>query len=110
MRFLNAQSESLSGQRDTNSQFPLADVLKSAFAMFSLKSPSLLNFKKQTVLESSNLQSIYHLVGEIACDNQNCPHCITRKRHNGVVFYPHAGLSAVLVNPAKTWTVNTLSG
>jgi hypothetical protein len=48
----------------------LADVLKSAFAMFSLKCPSLLDFKKQTLPEQSNLRSIYQVDGPIPCDNQ----------------------------------------
>jgi hypothetical protein len=48
----------------------LADVLKSAFAMFSLKSPSLLDFKKQSLPEENNLRSVYRINGEIPCDNQ----------------------------------------
>jgi hypothetical protein len=45
-------------------------VLKSAFAMFSLKSPSLLDFKEQAVAEEKNLHYIYRIEGEIPCDNQ----------------------------------------
>jgi hypothetical protein len=48
----------------------LADVVKSAFAMFSLKSPSLLDFKKQTIPEESNLRQIYRIEGAIPSDNQ----------------------------------------
>ena len=44
--------------------------MKSAFAMFSLKSPSLLDFKKQTEPEESNLLNIFHIQGAIPCDNQ----------------------------------------
>jgi hypothetical protein len=47
----------------------LADVLRSAFAMFSLKSPSLLAFKEQTKQEEKNLKAIYHLQ-EIPSDTQ----------------------------------------
>lgn len=38
--------------------------------MFSLKSVSLLDFKKQTVPEQNNLRSIYRIEGGIPCDNQ----------------------------------------
>jgi hypothetical protein len=56
--------------RAGNFKYPLASVVKAAFAMFSLKSPSLLDFKKQTLPEQSNLRSIYRIAGEIPCDNQ----------------------------------------
>jgi hypothetical protein len=48
----------------------LADVLKSAFAMFSLKTHSLLDFKKRTEPERNNLRSIYRIRGAIPCDNR----------------------------------------
>lgn len=51
-------------------RYVLADALKSAFAMFSLKSPSPLDFKKQTDPERSNLRTIYRIKGEIPSDNQ----------------------------------------
>ena len=51
-------------------QYQLPDVLKAAFAMFSLKSPSLLDFKTQTTAEEKNLHNIYRIEGEIPCDNQ----------------------------------------
>ncbi len=70
MHFLDDQFQTLPDHRATNARYPLADVLKSAFAMFSLKSPSLLDFKKQTVPEESNLRSIYRINGAIPCDNQ----------------------------------------
>ena len=57
--------------------------MKSAFAMFSLKSPSLLDFKQQTLPEASNLKTIYRIGGAIPCDNQMRgildpldPHCL----------------------------------
>jgi len=70
MHFLDDQFQTFPDHRATNARYALADVLKSAFAMFSLKSPSLLDFKKQTVPEQSNLRSIYRLNGDIPCDNQ----------------------------------------
>ena len=36
-------------------RYSLSDTLKSAFAMFSLKSPSLLNFRERTRTEDGNL-------------------------------------------------------
>ncbi len=70
MRFLDTQFQLLPDHRASNVRYPLADVLKSAFAMFSLKCSSLLDFKKQTVPEQSNLRSIYRIDGAIPCDNQ----------------------------------------
>lgn len=70
MRFLDDQFQNFPDHRATNARYSLADVLKSAFAMFSLKSPSLLDFKKQTVAEESNLRTIYRIQGAIPCDNQ----------------------------------------
>lgn len=71
MAFLGAELENIPDHRTGNAtKYSLADVLKSAFARFSLKSPSLLDFKKQTVPEASNLGSIYQVRGAIPCDNQ----------------------------------------
>ena len=70
MRFLDREFQPLPDHRASNAHYPLADVLKSAFAMFSLKCPSLLDFKQQTIPEQSNLRSIYRIDGAIPCDNQ----------------------------------------
>lgn len=71
MRFLDEQFQSLPDKRSGNAvNYKLADVLKSAFAMFSLKSPSLLDFKNQSVAEEQNLHNIYRIEGDIPCDNQ----------------------------------------
>src|SRR6266545_7942301 len=71
MRFLDSQFKSFPDHRSGNAvRYPLADVLKSAFAMFSLKSPSLLDFKNQTVAEESNLRNLYRIKGAIPCANQ----------------------------------------
>ncbi len=51
----------LPDHRRANTSYPLADVLRSAFAMFSLKSPSLLSFREQTRQERRNLRAIYHI-------------------------------------------------
>jgi hypothetical protein len=70
MEFLDTQFQLFPDERASNSKYPLASVVKSAFAMFSLKSPSLLDFKQQTRSEQNNLCSIYRIEGEIPCDNQ----------------------------------------
>ena len=156
MRWLDTEFQNLPDHRATNARDQLAEVLKGAFAMFSLKCPSLLDFKNQTVPEQSNLHSVYRIHGAIPCDNQmrgildpldpqllrplfragflrlrsaglireseywrqdvivsvdgvehfssttvHCPSCTTRTHRNGVVSYHHAGLAAVLVNPAQ---------
>jgi hypothetical protein len=71
MCFLDSQFKSFPDHRAGNAvRYELADVVKSAFAMFSLKSPSLLDFKKQTIPEESNLRQIYRIEGAIPSDNQ----------------------------------------
>jgi len=61
MEMLSEEFVQLSDHRRANSSYELADVLRSAFAMFSLKSPSLLSFKEQTKQEEKNLKAIYHI-------------------------------------------------
>ena len=61
MEMLSQEFAQLPDHRRVNSRYALADVLRSAFAMFSLKSPSLLSFKEQTKQEEKNLKAIYHL-------------------------------------------------
>ena len=54
--------------REDNASYILTDLLKMCFAMFSLKSPSLLNFVGRTKAEDSNLGSIYK-IGAFASEN-----------------------------------------
>jgi hypothetical protein len=54
--------------RPKNVVIPLGDALMSAFAMFSLKSPSLLAFDERR-LKADNLKKIYHLK-EVPSDTQ----------------------------------------
>lgn len=69
MKTLSDEFANLPDHRRTNATYDLADVLRSAFAMFSLKSPSLLSFREQTKQERQNLQSIYHIAA-IPSDTQ----------------------------------------
>src|SRR5512146_564961 len=69
MKLLSDEFAQLPDHRRANASYPLADVLRSAFAMFSLKSPSLLAFGEQTKPEQKNLQAIYHIAA-IPSDTQ----------------------------------------
>ena len=51
--------------RKGDAKIPLHDALMSAFAMFSLKSPSLLAFDKERT--EDNLQRVYG-IGRVPCD------------------------------------------
>ena len=52
-------------------EISVADALKSGFAMFSLKDPSLLAFdqRRHDATKLKNLQTIYH-IGTVPCDTQ----------------------------------------
>jgi len=54
-------------RRSSNASISLADALMSAFAMFSLKYPSLLMFNKQS--KNGNLKTLYG-IDKIPCDTQ----------------------------------------
>src|SRR5215204_1324076 len=69
MKTVSDEFDLLPDHRRANATYDLADVLRSAFAMFSLKSPSLLSFRQQTKQERQNLQSIYH-ISAIPADTQ----------------------------------------
>lgn len=71
MKTLDEQFRTIPDNRTGNAvQYQLPDVLKAAFAMFSLKHPSLLDFKTQSTAEENNLHSIYRIEGNIPSDNQ----------------------------------------
>jgi hypothetical protein len=53
--------EAIADPRNGKAQISLADALMSAFAMFSLKDPSLLAFEERWKEENSNLKTIYKL-------------------------------------------------
>jgi hypothetical protein len=61
MEILSEEFARVPDHRRSNSSYDLADVLRSAFAMFSLKSPSLLAFKELTKQEEKNLRAIYQI-------------------------------------------------
>src|SRR5262245_37260369 len=71
IKTLDEQFQTFPDNRVGNAvNYSLPDVLKAAFAMFSLKCPSLLDFKTRTTAEEKNLHNIYRIQGAIPCDNQ----------------------------------------
>jgi hypothetical protein len=61
MELMSEKFAQISDHRRINRSIELPDILRSAFAMFSLKSASLLSFEEQTKQEKKNLKSIYHI-------------------------------------------------
>jgi hypothetical protein len=62
---LREQFDSVSDPRLVSPTIPLGDALMAAFAMFSLKCPSLLSFDRDRA--DPNIRRLYH-VGRIPCD------------------------------------------
>jgi hypothetical protein len=74
--------EQVSDSRKGKPGIPMADALMSAYAMFSLKDPSVLAFEKHWKEDESNLRSIYK-IGTIPSDTQmraigSIPRLLTR--------------------------------
>lgn len=69
MQTVSDEFEQVTDHRRVNARYEMADILRSAFAMFSLKSPSLLAFQEQLLAEKANLQTIYQ-IGAIPSDTQ----------------------------------------
>ena len=65
---VRAGFEEIKDHRSNNIKIPLADALTSAFAMFSLKDPSLLTFEERRSGDA-NLKTVYK-VGTVPCDTQ----------------------------------------
>ena len=55
--------------RRSNSRYSLQDILSAAFAMFSLKSPSLLNFSLRSQQEDKNIMEVYQ-INKLCSDTQ----------------------------------------
>lgn len=55
--------------RSYNTTYALCDFLKSGFAIYSLKCPSLLSFRQRTSVEDSNLNQIYR-ISDVPSDNR----------------------------------------
>ena len=59
---------SIPDHRRANNSYDLLDCLKSGFAIFSLKMPSLFSFQKRSQAENSNLATVYG-IQQIPSDN-----------------------------------------
>jgi hypothetical protein len=68
-RLLYSIFSSVPDSRSGEVEFPLADVLMSAFAMFSLKDPSLLAFDQRRGNPNDNFRTIYG-INRVPCDSQ----------------------------------------
>lgn len=60
--------DGISDPRGMNSSYNLSDILKSGFALYSLKSPSLFSFRKRSKAEDNNLSTVYG-INELPSDN-----------------------------------------
>lgn len=61
IRSLRASFEQVSETRKGKPEIPMEDALMSAYAVFSLKKPSLLAFDRERIAHSANLKSIYKM-------------------------------------------------
>jgi len=68
-RLLYSLFSSVPDQRSGEVEFSLADVLMSAFAMFSLKDPSLLAFDHRRQDPNDNFRTVYG-INRVPCDSQ----------------------------------------
>lgn len=60
--------ESLDDNRDFSQSYALSDCLKAGFSIFSLKAPSMYQFRKMAQVEEQNLSTVYRM-GPIPSDN-----------------------------------------
>ena len=101
-------------RRSTSVTHSLADCLMAAFAMFSLKEPSLLAFDQRR--DDMSLKNLYQIksipsdtqhraiLDEVSPEELNstkisCPHCLVKNRTSGKTEYAHQMVAAVLVHP-----------
>lgn len=62
------QFAEIEDQRSSNSSYSQLEALKSGFALYSLKSPSLYAFHQRTAAESGNLKQVFK-INRIPSDN-----------------------------------------
>ena len=60
-RHVRGKFDSVMDLRKGSCTYSLGDILASGFALFSLKSSSVLNYVEQTEQESSNIKSVYRI-------------------------------------------------
>jgi hypothetical protein len=69
IRAVRSSFEHVGETREGKAQVPIEDALMAAYAMFSLKDSSLLQFDKRRVEQPVNLKTVYKLTA-IPCDTQ----------------------------------------
>ncbi len=69
IELLREEFSSINDTRDANKSIELIDILMSAYAIFSLKHPSLLSFRNQYLEDKENLESIYQ-IKKVPSDNE----------------------------------------
>jgi hypothetical protein len=69
IRTVRSSFEQVGETRKGEAQIPMEDALMSAYAMFSLKDPSLLQFDRRRKEQPTNLKTVYKLK-TIPCDTQ----------------------------------------
>lgn len=69
IRTVRSSFEQVGETRKGEAQIPMEDALMSAYAMFSLKDPSLLQFDRRRKEQPTNLKTVYKL-NTIPCDTQ----------------------------------------
>ncbi len=69
IRTVRSSFEHVGETRKGKSHIPMEDALMAAFAMYSLKDSSLLQFDKRRVEQPTNLKTVYKLT-TIPCDTQ----------------------------------------
>jgi hypothetical protein len=90
IRTVRSSFEQIGETRKGEAQIPMEDALMSAFAMFSLKDPSLLQFDRRRSEQPTNLKTVYKLK-TIPCDTQMrtivdpVPPRELRPAHNAVI-------------------------
>mgnify|MGYP001592919334 CR=1 FL=1 len=69
IRTVRGSFEQVGETRKGKAQIPMEDALMAAFAMFSLKDSSMLDFDRRRVKQPTNLKTVYKLT-TIPCDTQ----------------------------------------
>jgi hypothetical protein len=84
--------------RSAGVDISLTDTLMSAFAMFSLKAPSLLAFDKERA--EGNLHTLaLDGTGYFSSTSIHCASCLHTVHRNGSVTYAHQMLGAAIIHP-----------
>ena len=108
---LRSRFASLPDLRSGEVEIPLADALMSAFAMFSLKDPSLLAFDHRRHNPNDNFRTIYG-INRVPCDSQmrDIPGSYRSREPAGPVprgLPSPAGPGARCLNASSIWTAIT---